>query len=171
MSHLPLSPVIALTFASAPCKASSRIGKPNFLSDSTAQTTVVVNSATASASNDGPICAGAGNVTLTATGGGTYQWSGGLGTNATASTATAGTYTVTVTNNGCTSTAQTTVVVNNATASASNDGPVCSGATAATINLTATGGGTYAWAGSNLSSATGAATTANIPPNTLYLPN
>jgi hypothetical protein len=133
---------------------------------STAQTTVVVNSATASANNDGPICAGAGNVTLTATGGGTYQWSGGLGTNTTATTTTAGTYTVTVTNNGCTSTAQTTVVVNNATASANNDGPVCSGATASTVNLTATGGGTYAWAGSNLSSATGAATTANIPPNT-----
>ena len=138
----------------------------------------MVNNATASANNDGPVCSGAtaSTVNLTATGGGTYAWAGSNLSSATGAATTANippntpagnyTYTVTVTNNGCTSTAQTTVVVNSATASANNDGPVCSGATAATINLTATGGGTYAWAGSNLSSATGAATTANIPPNT-----
>jgi hypothetical protein len=52
------------------------------------------------------------------------------------------------------------------TATANNNGPICSGASATTVNLTATGGGTYAWAGSGLTSTSGAATTANIPANT-----
>jgi hypothetical protein len=79
---------------------------------STATTVVIVNNATASANNNGPICAGTGNVTLTATGGGTYQWSNltDLALTQQPATTTAGTYTVTSyqqqlyfnsTNNGC----------------------------------------------------------------------
>ena len=145
---------------------------------STANTVVVVNNAIATAANDGPVCSGttATTVNLTATGGGTYSWAGN-GLTATSGAATSAnvpantpagnyTYTVTVTNNGCTSTATTVVVVNTATATANNNGPICSGATATTINLTATGGGTYAWAGNNLTATSGAATSANIPANT-----
>jgi hypothetical protein len=52
-------------------------------------------------------------VTLTASGGGTYNWSNSLGTNAVVSVGTAGVYTVTVTLNGCTAESSATVVVNN----------------------------------------------------------
>jgi subtilisin-like proprotein convertase family protein len=48
-------------------------------------------------------------VTLTASGGGTYNWSASLGTNAIVSVNTAGTYTVTVTSNGCTAQSSITV--------------------------------------------------------------
>jgi len=54
------------------------------------------------------ICAGT-TTTLTATGGGTYVWSNGLGTSQSVTVSTAGTYTVTVTNGSCTSTAQISV--------------------------------------------------------------
>ncbi|MFN0201838.1 MAG: hypothetical protein ACKVTZ_09970, partial [Bacteroidia bacterium] len=74
----------------------------------TTTTSVQINSVTGSASNTSPVCAG-GNVTLNATGGGTYAWAGPnsfssaaqnpLLTNVQA--ANVGTYTVTVTNNGC----------------------------------------------------------------------
>ncbi|MBK6499426.1 MAG: carboxypeptidase regulatory-like domain-containing protein [Saprospiraceae bacterium] len=88
------------------------------------------------------------SVTLTATGGGTYAWSGG-GTGATKVVTTAGTYTVTVTNttNGCTATASTVVTGNTTapSAGASNDGPLTCSKTS--VTMTATGGGTYAWSG------------------------
>ena len=139
---------------------------------------VVVNTATATAANDGPLCSGtaATSVNLTATGVGIYSWAGN-GLTATSGAATSATiapntpagnytYTVTVTNNGCTSTATTVVVVNNATATAANDGPVCLGTNATSVSLTATGGGTYSWAGNDLTATSGAATSANIPANT-----
>ena len=144
---------------------------------STANTVVVVNTATATAANDSPVCAGAAaTVNITATGGGTYAWAGN-GLTATSGAATSAnipantpagsyTYTVTVTNNGCTATANTIVIVNAATATAANDSPVCSGDAATTVNITATGGGTYAWAGNDLTATSGAATSANIPANT-----
>ncbi|OWY24927.1 hypothetical protein C7N43_21670, partial [Sphingobacteriales bacterium UPWRP_1] len=50
------------------------------------------------------------NISLTATGGDTYAWSGGLGSLANATVTTANTYTVTVTStNGCTATANITI--------------------------------------------------------------
>jgi hypothetical protein len=54
------------------------------------------------------------SVTRTASGGQSYIWSGGLGTNPTATIATAGTYTVTVTDaNGCSATVSTVVTFTN----------------------------------------------------------
>jgi hypothetical protein len=51
-----------------------------------------------------------GTISLTATGGDTYSWSGSLGNNAAATVTVSGTYTVTVTaTNGCTSTASITI--------------------------------------------------------------
>jgi hypothetical protein len=125
----------------------------------TASTATTVNAKpTATATNNGPVCAGA---ALTLTGGPgsmtTYAWSGPLSySNATqsptvsanATTAMTGTYTLTVTDaNGCTGTASTAATVNaKPTATATNNGPVCAGA-----SLTLTGGPgsmtTYAWSG------------------------
>jgi hypothetical protein len=74
-----------------------------------AGTTVTVNpNPTAGISGSATFCTG-GNTTLTATGGGTYNWSASLGTNAIVSVNTAGTYTVTVTLNGCTAQSSITV--------------------------------------------------------------
>ncbi|OFY56538.1 MAG: hypothetical protein A2W93_03695 [Bacteroidetes bacterium GWF2_43_63] len=109
--------------------------------------------ATATASNTGSYCAGQ-NIQLNATGGTTYSWSGPNGfssslANPTISSSTtlhAGTYSVIVTTaNGCTDSETTNVVVNSIpVASAINDGPHCAGET---VNLTATGGISYAWSG------------------------
>ncbi|MER0439957.1 choice-of-anchor D domain-containing protein, partial [Emticicia sp. W12TSBA100-4] len=86
------------------------------------------------------------NVTRTASGGGTYLWSNGLGTNATATITAAGTYTVTVTGtNGCTATA-TTIVTNDGSLPniqiTGSDNLSC--ATTSVIR-TASGGGSYLW--------------------------
>jgi hypothetical protein len=122
----------------------------------TASTSVTVNALpSATSSNSSPVCEG-NSVNLTATGGGTYAWSGPNGFSSTLQnpvisnvTATnSGNYTVTVTDaNGCTNTASTSVTVNALpSATSSNSSPVCEGNS---VNLTATGGGTYAWSGSN----------------------
>ncbi|MFH0864848.1 MAG: PKD domain-containing protein [Bacteroidota bacterium] len=94
-----------------------------------------------------PVCAG-NSTTLTASGGTTYSWSGGLGTSnpITVSPASATTYTVTGTTAGCTGTASITVNVNpnptvNISASAN---PICAGTS---TTLTASGGTTYSWSG------------------------
>ncbi len=102
-----------------------------------------------SASINGPttVCAGL-QATLTASGGGTYNWSGGLGTNAsiTVTPSSTTTYTVTVTGTGnCTATATQTVSVQSSpTATISGGNSVCAGNS---ITLTANGGNTYAWSG------------------------
>ncbi|MDP2386059.1 MAG: gliding motility-associated C-terminal domain-containing protein [Bacteroidota bacterium] len=121
--------------------------------------TVTVNALpVATASNNGPVCAGQ---SLTLTGGPaamtTYAWSGpntyssgsqSPTVSATATAAMAGTYTLVVTNgSGCQNTATTAVTVNALpSATASNNGPVCAGQA---LNLT---GGTngmtsYTWSG------------------------
>ncbi|WP_460474300.1 3-coathanger stack domain-containing protein, partial [Emticicia fontis] len=86
------------------------------------------------------------SVTRQASGGGTYLWSNGLGTNATATITIPGTYTVTVTgSNGCTATATTIVTQNlSFTSSATNTGPYSVGQT---IELNGIGNGTYRWIG------------------------
>jgi len=112
----------------------------------TASTTVSVTplpSATALASL-AAICAGQSS-TLTASGGGTYQWSSGQsGAVINVSPSTTTTYTVTVTNNSCTATADVTVTVNPQPMPTATASPVaiCVGQSA---ELSATGGGTYAW--------------------------
>jgi hypothetical protein len=120
----------------------------------TASKSVTVNSLpTATAAVSSPACAG-GSVTLSATGGGTYAWSGPnaftsaqqtplLSSNA--ATALNGTYTVTVTASGCSATATTAVSVNAVpTAAASNSGPYCVNQH---IKLTGGGGVSYTWSG------------------------
>ena len=90
-------------------------------------------------------------ITLNATGGGTYSWSNGtnvVGTNASYTVNSPGTYTVTVTSpNGCTATASQTITQNNSFPTAAITTPSTSILTCTTtsINLTATGGGTYSW--------------------------
>ncbi len=115
--------------------------------------TVTVNALTPTASSNSAICTGS-TLNLTAGGGINYVWSGPNSfsnsnqnpsiTNAT--TAAGGLYTVTVSdNNGCSSTAQTTVTVNaSPVATASSNSAVCAGAT---LNLTAGGGVNYIWSG------------------------
>ncbi|MBL0295568.1 MAG: hypothetical protein IPQ04_15285 [Saprospiraceae bacterium] len=101
------------------------------------------------------------SITLTATGGGTYIWTGGI-TGATQTVNAPGTYCVTVTGtNGCTSSSCITIFQNGTIPTA---GITASPSTTLTcsvpsITLTATGGGTYIWTGG----ITGATQTVNAP--------
>ena len=106
--------------------------------------TIIVNPVpNANAGVDQTICAGT-SATLTASGGGTYQWSGGPATSTyVVSPASTTTYTVTVTNIGCTASDNVTVTVNPVpNANAGPDQTMCTGSSA---TLTASGGGTYQW--------------------------
>ncbi|MFY7908645.1 MAG: hypothetical protein ACOVO2_03780, partial [Emticicia sp.] len=87
------------------------------------------------------------SVSRTATGGGTYLWSSGLGTAATVNISSPGTYTVTVTNttNGCTATATTVVTQNITPPTAGITGTDNLTCTATSVSRTATGGGSYLW--------------------------
>ena len=100
------------------------------------------------------------SISVTATGGGTYSWSGSLGSSSGASITSAGTYTVTVTaSNGCTNTESITITSNTTAPTAgitNNDGTTELTCSQTSISVTATGGGTYAWSNS--------ATTANTSP-------
>jgi hypothetical protein len=113
----------------------------------TATKTITVNALPIAAIN-GPstVCSGL-SASLTASGGNSYNWNNGLGTNAqvTVNPVNTTTYVVTVTdNNNCSATAQQTISVTS-TATASIAGPthICSGESA---TLTANGGNTYQWA-------------------------
>jgi ribosomal protein S9 len=111
-----------------------------------------ITSPTVTTSNDGPLTCAKTSVTLTATGGGSYEWSGG-GTSSTKVVTTPGTYTVTVTSaNGCTSTSSTIVTqdITPPTVTTSNDGPLTCAKTS--VTLTATGGGSYEWSGGGTAS-------------------
>ncbi|AWV98861.1 Ig-like domain-containing protein [Arcticibacterium luteifluviistationis] len=110
---------------------------------------------------DSKICSGYA-LNLTASGGNSYTWTGPNGFSSNSQNPTisspiassSGVYTVTGMNtNSCTATATTSVTVVNNNRSASNDGPKCVGST---INLTASGGDTYSWAGPNGFSSTSA---------------
>lgn len=109
----------------------------------------------ATASNNSPVCIGS-HVSLSASGGTSYAWSGPNGFSSTLqnltidniSAANAGTYIVTVTGTSggttCTATAATVVTINTVDASAWNNSPVCLNGD---VLLSAAGGTTYAWSG------------------------
>jgi gliding motility-associated-like protein len=120
-----------------------------------------------SVSAGGPLsfCTG-GSVTLTASGGATYQWSNGSTASA-VSLNSSGTYTVTATTNGCSATSTGTTVTVNAlpVASISPAGSIstCAGTP---VSLTASGGSTYQWnsgqTGSVVSTATAGTYTVTV---------
>jgi hypothetical protein len=123
----------------------------------TASQTVTINTIpTAAISPAGPssFC---GPGTLTASGGGTYQWNATGGSAATAAiTATAsGTYVVTVTGatGGCTASASNVVTVSSSATATITPSGATTFCGSGTVTLTASGGDTYAWS-------TGAATAA-----------
>ena len=88
------------------------------------------------------------SISVTASGGDSYAWSHGLGTDATVVLSTADTYTVTVTNtaNGCTN-SQTITIDSNTTPPSANISPSSGTLTCLepNIQVTASGGGTYLW--------------------------
>lgn len=111
------------------------------------------------ASNNGPLCAGATlNLTASTVTNATYNWTGPNNfsntqnpSKANVTTGDAGTYSVVATVGGCNSApATTTVVVNTTppTPTASNNGPVCEGSP---LNLSASSSGAtgYSWTGPN----------------------
>lgn len=133
----------------------------------TATTQVLVNpSPVASSGSNSPVCQG-GTITLSASGGSTYSWSGpgGFSSNQqnpsipNAQAQNAGTYTVTVSSAGCSATSNVLVAVTPLpNAGAGSNAPVCEGAT---LVLAGFGGGTYSWSGPNGFSSTQA--NPNIP--------
>ncbi|MBK6966705.1 MAG: choice-of-anchor L domain-containing protein [Bacteroidales bacterium] len=97
------------------------------------------------------------SINLTATGGGSYSWSDGtniVGTTATLNVTAPGTYTVTVTlANGCSDTESITITQDIAAPTAGITPPSTTILTCSvtSINLTATGGGSYSWSdGTNI---------------------
>lgn len=96
--------------------------------------------------NDGAICIGA-SLSLTGSGGTSYTWSNGLGTNATITITPENSDIIflTVSNGDCETTIWQNVIVNSLpTPTAQASTPVCEGTT---ISLTADGGSSYAWSG------------------------
>lgn len=118
-----------------------------------ATTSVLVKSVSAQASSNPPsVCVGQ-TISLSASGGTKYSWTGpnGFSTSAqnpiraNASTNMSGVYVVNVTgSNSCTASASTSVLVGNGSAQASANAPICAGQT---LQLSATGGTNYTWAG------------------------
>jgi gliding motility-associated-like protein len=92
------------------------------------------------------------SINIQATGGVSYQWSNGLGTSANQAISQAGTYTVTVTgSNGCTSTQSITFTSNIVLPTAvitNNTGSIILHCNQNQINVTASGGVSYAWSNS-----------------------
>ena len=127
----------------------------------TDQVFVDVTSAAASASQDVSVCLGSG-VGISASGGTSYAWSPATGLSATnisnpvASPSVTTVYTVTVTINGCTDTDQVTVTVDPLpTASVGGPYTFCGGGD---VQLSASGGVSYAWSGGNITAGANTAT-------------
>ncbi|MFN8277483.1 MAG: hypothetical protein U0T84_08375 [Chitinophagales bacterium] len=113
-------------------------------SDTSGVVSLVVNPAPNSPTITG-VTSGCGSVSLTATGGGSYNWSGGSATTSANNTfSVGGTYTVTVTDaNNCTASASAAVTINTVpTANITGAATGCG-----SVSLTATGGGSYNWSG------------------------
>ena len=119
----------------------------------TASTSVeVVASPTATVTSNSPLCVGSTlflNVTASSN---NYSWTGPNGFTSGQSspirpdvnTSMSGKYSVMVSDGTCTITVSTLVVVSNPTANLSSNSPVCAGSA---LNLSATGGSAYTWAG------------------------
>jgi len=123
--------------------------------NTTTTNVIVISVPNATASNAGPYCVG-NTIALSATGGGSYAWSGPLSYTSSLQNPTisnvnvtqAGIYTVTTTFSGCAKTATTNVVVNSNTAvvASVSSNTICEGSN---FTLNANGGVTYAWTGPN----------------------
>ncbi|MFN3850520.1 MAG: 3-coathanger stack domain-containing protein [Spirosomataceae bacterium] len=114
----------------------------------TATTTVIIDNTAPNAQITGSnnLSCAVTSVTRTASGGSSYLWSNGLGTNATATITSAGTYTVTVTGvNGCTATATTTVTIDNTAPNAQITGSNNLSCAVTSVTRTASGGSSYLW--------------------------
>lgn len=135
----------------------------------TAQTTVIIAAGLNIGVNSPSICSGQ-TATLTATGGTTYTWSGGVA-NAGADTANVSpaattTYTVTGTTGSCTGSAVATVTVSAGLTLLVNSPGICPGQTAL---LAASGATTYAWsAGATATTLGGNSATASPATTTTY---
>jgi hypothetical protein len=111
-------------------------------------------------------------INVTASGGVSYQWSNGLGTNPTLNLTSAGTYTVTATAaNGCTDTE--TIMINqvaNPTVTVSSI-TICSGSTGTLTAVPSTPGGSYVWTqlpSNNILPGTSASVTVSPTSNAIY---
>lgn len=122
----------------------------------TVAVTVNPKPVTIASASPNPICAGS-TLNLSATGSGTFAWTGPNGFSSNqqnpvinnVSTSDAGDYIVTLTNSdGCQGVDTVSVVVNPTpiTIASATPNPVCTGAT---LNLNASGNGSFAWAGPN----------------------
>lgn len=123
--------------------------------------------------SNSPVCAGA-TLSLTATGGTTYSWSGPGGYTSAAqnptipsiSPANAGVYTVTATTTGCSSTATVNVTIAPSPTVTVSSATICAGAS---TTLSATGANTYTWnPPTGLSSVSGNMVTASPAATTIY---
>jgi predicted secreted Zn-dependent protease len=169
-------PINGATGATYPAATSGsytvKVTNANNCSATTSTATVVtVNplpSATITTTTPTTFCAG-GSVTLTASGGTSYQWNNASGpingaTGATYPAATSGSYTVKVTNaNSCSATTSTATVVTvnslpSATITTTTPTTFCAGGS---VTLTASGGTSYQW--SNASGPINGATGATYP--------
>ena len=126
----------------------------------TATTQVVVNpSPTASITNNTGVTILDCNtpvINVTASGGGTYTWDNGLGSNAAAVISSPGTYNVVVTNaQGCTDTATITTTLAPTPTIAMNPATICTGQSTTLVATISPAGGVIAWnTGQNTSSIT-----------------
>jgi gliding motility-associated-like protein len=118
---------------------------------STGTINVIVTTATASAANTGPYCAGA-TINLSTSAATTYSWTGPNGFSSNLQNPTifpalivcGGPYTLISTTGGCNAVAITTIVVNPVPVVVVSHPTVCVGST---IPLTSSGGSTYNWSG------------------------
>jgi uncharacterized repeat protein (TIGR01451 family) len=117
-----------------------------FLNIDQGLTPAICTPPTVSISGNQPLTCTTPSITLTASGGGTYSWTGGLGTNATASVSSPGTYTVTVSSAPGCSTTQSVIVTQNITPpTATITGTDSLTCLVPSVQRTASGGGTYLW--------------------------
>lgn len=135
----------------------------------TATTTVVINQTpTAQITNSTGttiIDCNAPTISVLASGGSTYAWDNGLGTNAAASISTAGTYTVTVTSaQGCTNTAFISTTVAPTPTISINNATICSSQSTTLTAAVTPSGGTVLWSNGQ----TGTSITVNPMQTTTY---